>query len=84
MLRLTVADRILIVDDGPDARATLEAHLKTQGYEVLSAASGADAHAILARQKISCMIAEARLFSADGGSCYPGRCCGIQISLSLS
>ena len=67
MLRLTVADRILIVDDGPDARATLEAHLKAQGYEVLSAASGAQAHAILARQKISCMIAEARLFSADGG-----------------
>jgi putative two-component system response regulator len=67
MLRLTVAERILIVDDGPDARATLEAHLKERGYEVLSAASCTDAHAILTRHKISCMIAEARLFGADGG-----------------
>ena len=63
----TVAERILIVDDGPEARTALETHLKQRGYEVLTAASGADAHAILARQKIGCMIAEARLFGAGGG-----------------
>jgi cyclic di-GMP phosphodiesterase len=67
MLRLTMPDRILIVDDGPEARAALEAHLKQRGYEVISAASTAEAYAILARQKISCMIAEARLFAAAGG-----------------
>ncbi|HJR17797.1 MAG TPA: HD domain-containing phosphohydrolase [Gemmatimonadales bacterium] len=67
MLTLTVPDRILIVDDAPEARAALEAHLQQQGYEVLTAASADDAHAILARQKIGCMIAEARLFSAGSG-----------------
>lgn len=67
MLRVLVADRILIVDDAPEARAALEAHLKQRGYEVLTASSGHDAQAILARQKVACMIAEARLFAAAGG-----------------
>ena len=67
MLGLTVAERILIVDDGPEARTALETHLNKRGYEVLTAASATDAHAILARQKIGCMIAEARLFGAGGG-----------------
>ena len=62
-----VPDRVLIVDDAPEARATLEAHLKQCGFEVLTAASGEDAHGILTRQKIGCMIAEARLFGAGGG-----------------
>ncbi len=67
MLRITVADRILIVDDGPESRTALEVHLKQRGYEVLTASSGEDAQAILVRQKIGCMIAEARLFGAGGG-----------------
>jgi len=67
MLRITVPDRILIVDDGPETRAVLETHLVQRGYEVLTAASGTDALEVLARQKIACMIAEARLFSAGGG-----------------
>jgi putative nucleotidyltransferase with HDIG domain len=67
MLRVTVPERILIVDDGPEARAALESHLKHRGYEVLTASSGADAQEILARQKIGCMIAEARLFGAGAG-----------------
>ena len=62
-----VPDRVLIVDDAPEARATLEAHLKQRGFEVLTAASSEDAHGILTRQKIGCMIAEARLFGAGGG-----------------
>jgi putative two-component system response regulator len=66
MLRVTVAERILIVDDAPESRAALEAHLRQQGYEVLTATSGKDAQGILARQKIACMIAEARLFGAGG------------------
>jgi putative two-component system response regulator len=67
MLSVTVPDRVLIVDDAPEARATLEAHLVQRGFEVLTAASGEDAHGILTRQKIHCMIAEARLFGAKGG-----------------
>lgn len=67
MPSVVVPDRVLIVDDAPEARATLEAHLKQRGFEVLTAASGEDAHGILARQKIGCMIAEARLFGAGGG-----------------
>jgi putative two-component system response regulator len=67
MLRVTVAQRILIVDDAPEARAALEAYLKQRGYEVLTASSGEEAQAILARQKLDCMIAEARLFAAGGG-----------------
>jgi len=67
MLSVSVPDRVLIVDDAPEARATLEAHLKQRGFEVLTAASGEDAHGILARQKIGCMIAEARLFGARSG-----------------
>src|SRR5919107_1609364 len=67
MLRITVPDRILIVDDGVETRAVLETLLKQRGYEVLTAASGTDAVEVLARQKIACMIAEACLFSAAGG-----------------
>ncbi len=67
MLRITVAERILIVDDGPESRTALEVNLKQRGYEVLTASSGEDAQSILARQKIGCMIAEARLFGAGGG-----------------
>ncbi len=67
MLRVMVPERVLIVDDGPEARAALEAHLKQRGYEVLTAESAADAEYILARQKVGCMIAEARLFGAGGG-----------------
>jgi putative two-component system response regulator len=67
MLKVSVAERVLVVDDGPEARAALEAYLKERGYEVLTASSAADAEHILARQKIGCMIAEARLFGAGGG-----------------
>ena len=67
MLSVVVPDRVLIVDDAPEARATLEAHLKERGFEVLTAASGEAAHGVLARQKIDCIIAEARLFGAGGG-----------------
>ena len=67
MLQITVADRILVVDDGPETRSALETLLKQRGYEVLTACSGEDAHAILTRQKVSCMIADSGLFGAGGG-----------------
>jgi putative two-component system response regulator len=67
MLSVVVPDRVLLVDDAPEARATLEAHLTQRGFEVLTAVSADDALGVLARQKISCMIAEARLFGSGGG-----------------
>ncbi|MGI8817853.1 MAG: response regulator, partial [Gemmatimonadales bacterium] len=64
MLSVVVPVRLLLVDDAPEARATLEAHLTRCGFEVVTCASGDDALGILARQKISCMLAEARLFGS--------------------
>lgn len=67
MLSVVVPDRVLLVDDAPEARATLEAHLSGCGFEVVTCASGDDALGILARQKISCMIAESRVFGTGAG-----------------
>ncbi len=67
MLSVVVPDRVLLVDDAQEARATLEAHLTQRGFEVLTAVSADDALGILARQKIGGMMAEARLFGAGGG-----------------
>lgn len=67
MLSAVVPVRVLLVDDAPEARATLEAHLTRREFEVLTCASAEEALGILARQKVSCMIAEARLFGAGGG-----------------
>jgi putative nucleotidyltransferase with HDIG domain len=67
MLTVIVPDRVLIVDDEPKARKAVEAHLAQHGYEVLTASSGEEALAILMRQKITCMIAEARVFGTTGG-----------------
>jgi putative two-component system response regulator len=67
MLTVKVPDRVLIVDDEPKARAAVEAHLTQRGYEVLTSSSGEEALALLARQKIACMIAEGRVFGTVGG-----------------
>jgi putative two-component system response regulator len=67
MLTLSVPDRILIADDEPKARKALETHLTQRGYEILTASSGDEALAIIVRQKIACMIAEARVFGTAGG-----------------
>jgi putative nucleotidyltransferase with HDIG domain len=67
MLTVRVPDRILVVDDEPALREALEAHLNHRGYEVLTASAGDEALGILARQKISCMLAEARLFGTPNG-----------------
>lgn len=67
MLTVMVPDRVLVVDDEPKARAAVEAHLAGRGYEVVTASSGTEALEILARQKISCMLAESRLFGTGDG-----------------
>jgi putative two-component system response regulator len=67
MLSVRVPDRILVVDDQPSARESIEAHLKERGYEVVLAGSGEEALDILARQKIACMLADSRLFATSSG-----------------
>jgi putative two-component system response regulator len=67
MPSVRVPDRILVVDDQPSARESIEAHLKHRGYEVVLAGSGDEALDILARQKIGCMLADSRLFATSSG-----------------
>jgi putative two-component system response regulator len=67
MLTVRVPDRILVVDDEPAVREATETHLTHRGYEVLTAVGGEEALGILARQKISCMLADTRLFGTPNG-----------------
>ena len=67
MLSVRVPDRILLVDDQPSARDSIEAHLRQRGYEVVLADTGEEALEILARQKIACMLADSRLFATRSG-----------------
>jgi putative two-component system response regulator len=67
MQTVRAPDRILVVDDEPAVREAIEAHLTHRGYEVLTASAGEEALGILARQKISCMLADARLFGTASG-----------------
>jgi putative two-component system response regulator len=67
MLTVSVPDRILVVDDDPAAREAVESRLTHRGYEVVTVGSGQEALGILARQKISCMIADTRLFGTPNG-----------------
>jgi putative two-component system response regulator len=67
MLTVVVPERVLVVDDEPKARKLVEVHLTRRGYEVLTASSGEEALATLLRQKIACMIAEARVFATSSG-----------------
>jgi putative two-component system response regulator len=62
-----VPERILVVDDQVSVREAIAAHLTGRGYEVVLAGSGEEALELLARQKITCMLAEARLFSTSSG-----------------
>lgn len=67
MLKVRVPDRVLVVDAEPAMREALETYLNHRGYEVLTAGFGEEALGILARQKISCMLADARLFGTGSG-----------------
>jgi putative two-component system response regulator len=64
---IRVPDRILVVDHDPAVRQEIETHLTHRGYEVLTAATGAEALGMLARQKIACLVAEAKLCGTPQG-----------------
>jgi putative two-component system response regulator len=62
-----VPDRILVIDAEPGVREAIETYLTHRGFEVLTAGFGEEALGILARQKISCMLADGRLFGTGSG-----------------
>jgi cyclic di-GMP phosphodiesterase len=62
-----VPDRILVVDHDPGTRQDVETYLTHRGYEVLSATSGEEAMRLLARQKISCLLADGDLSETPQG-----------------
>jgi putative two-component system response regulator len=67
MLSVTLPDRILIVDNQASVRDAVEGHLVQRGYEVVVSGSGEEALELLSRQKIACMLADARLFATGDG-----------------
>ncbi len=62
---------VLIVDDEEPVRGTLGRFLSQQGYEVVIAATGAEALEILRRQKIACVLLDIRMPDASGIDLVP-------------
>ena len=63
--------RILIVDDEQDIRESLEEFFQDEGYEVATAANGADALARLYQQELPCaVILDLLMPVLSGGEVY--------------
>ena len=58
--------RVLVVDDEPDIRATVQAMLETEGYHVGLAANGADALAAVEREPPDLILLDMRMPVLDG------------------
>lgn len=58
--------RILVVDDEPGIRATVQAMLEIEGYVVSQAANGADALAALERERPDLILLDMRMPVLDG------------------
>ncbi|MGF1511773.1 MAG: sigma-54-dependent transcriptional regulator [Myxococcota bacterium] len=63
---MSITGRILVVDDEPNLRKVLSAMLGQQGYEVLSAAHGGEAQALLAHQGVDVILTDLRMPETDG------------------
>src|SRR5262245_22199869 len=61
-----MTDRILIVDDGADARATLAQVLRKEGYHVDAAASAAEAIKRFERDGADLVVTDVRMEGIDG------------------
>jgi DNA-binding NtrC family response regulator len=57
---------VLIVDDDDVLRTVLKAFLRSAGFEVVSAASGPEALAIVAAQPLSLMVSDIRMRPMNG------------------
>jgi Response regulator containing CheY-like receiver, AAA-type ATPase, and DNA-binding domains len=58
--------KILVVDDDPNLRKTLADILKIKGYEVIIAATGAEAVAVVKREAISLALIDLILPDMNG------------------
>jgi len=61
-----MAKRILIVDDEPRYLRLLEANLRTEGYEVVTAADGAQAVDVFSNQPIDLVLMDVMMPKLDG------------------
>ena len=75
-------ERLLVVDDDPDVRDSLERALRYAGYAVTTAVHGADALDALARPPVDLIVLDVLMPMVDGfdacrrlrgaGRCHPG------------
>jgi len=63
---VTTAKRILIADDNPDTLSFMQAALEKAGYEVQTAAEGAQALALLAKRPAELLITDVFMPGQDG------------------
>ena len=59
-------DRVLIVDDDPEARVLMQAALERRGFEVIAVESGAEALAYLARGTASLILLDLEMDDING------------------
>ena len=59
-------ERLLVVDDDPDVRDSLERALRYAGYAVTTAVHGADALAALARSPVDLIVLDVQMPMVDG------------------
>ncbi len=62
--------KILVVDDEPDILKTVNFRLKKAGYEVLTAANGQEAIAIIRKEKIGLVLLDLVMPVMDGYELY--------------
>ena len=58
--------KVLVVDDVPLNRKLLRVALETEGYQVLEAANGVEALAVLAREEIKAVVSDVLMPEMDG------------------
>jgi two-component system KDP operon response regulator KdpE len=63
---VSVPARILVVDDEPSIRRAVEPLLRSRGYDVEVAATGAEALAVVARQRADLIVLDLGLPDLDG------------------
>ncbi len=64
--RSTSENRLLVVDDEPNILAALRRLLRREGYQIFTAASGAEGLEVLARESIQVIISDQRMPGMSG------------------